>query len=360
MWDYLKAWYQRKFSDPDAITLSLLLAVLFLLIIFFGNLLAPILVAISLAYLLDWPIQRLQAVGASRLAAVLVVFSLFIALNVLLILFFVPVIWQQSITLVSELPQMFTELKNLLNRLPEMFPGYVSETYIHNFIENINQRVLTIGELIISQSLSRIVGFMALLIYLIVVPLLVFFMLKDKRELLGHISRTLPANRRLISQVSDEMNLQIMNYIRGKAIEVVIVGGVSYVCFALFDLRYAALLGVLVGLSVLIPYIGAAVVTLPVALVALFQFGWTPMFAYVMLAYLIIQALDGNLLVPLLFSEAVSLNPVYIIAAVLIFGGLWGFWGVFFAIPLASLVKAVITALSSDVPIPATEEPAPK
>lgn len=358
MWDYLKAWYQRKFSDPDAITLFLLLAVLFLLIIFFGNLLAPILVAIALAYLLDWPIQRLQRVGLSRLVSVLIVFSVFIAVNVLLILFFVPVIWTQSITLISELPQMFTELKNLLNRLPEMFPGYVSEAYIHNFIENINQRVLSLGELIISQSLSRIVGFMALLIYLIVVPLLVFFMLKDKRELLTHISRTLPANRRLISQVSDEMNLQIMNYIRGKAIEVVIVGGVSYICFALFDLRYAALLGVLVGLSVLIPYIGAAVVTLPVALVALFQFGWSAMFAYVMIAYLIIQALDGNLLVPLLFSEAVNLNPVYIIAAVLVFGGFWGFWGVFFAIPLASLVKAVITALSSDVPIPANEESA--
>lgn len=358
MWDYLKAWYQRKFSDPDAITLFLLLAVLFLLIIFFGTLLAPILVAIALAYLLDWPIQRLQRVGLSRLVSVLMVFSVFIAVNVLLILFFVPVIWTQSITLISELPQMFTELKSLLNRLPEMFPGYVSETYIHNFIENINQRVLSLGELIISQSLSRIVGFMALLIYLIVVPLLVFFMLKDKRELLGHINRTLPANRRLISQVSDEMNLQIMNYIRGKAIEVVIVGGVSYICFALFDLRYAALLGVLVGLSVLIPYIGAAVVTLPVALVALFQFGWSAMFAYVMIAYLIIQALDGNLLVPLLFSEAVNLNPVYIIAAVLVFGGLWGFWGVFFAIPLASLVKAVITALSSDVPIPANEESA--
>lgn len=358
MWDYLKAWYQRKFSDPDAITLFLLLTVLFLLIIFFGNLLAPILVAIALAYLLDWPIQRLQQVGMSRLVSVLVVFSIFIAVNVLLILFLVPVIWTQSLALISELPQMFTELKTLLNRLPERFPGYISETHIHNFIENINQRVLSLGELIISQSLSRIVGFMALLIYLIVVPLLVFFMLKDKRELLGHISRTLPANRRLISQVSDEMNLQIMNYIRGKAIEVVIVGGVSYICFALFDLRYAALLGVLVGLSVLIPYIGAAVVTLPVALVALFQFGWSAMFAYVMIAYLIIQALDGNLLVPLLFSEAVSLNPVYIIAAVLVFGGLWGFWGVFFAIPLASLVKAVITALSGNGPIPAEQESA--
>ena len=86
---------------------------------------------------------------------------------------------------------------------------------------------------------------------------------------------------------------------------------------------------------------------LPVLLVALFQFGTTAEFGYVMLAYGIIQALDGNLLVPLLFSEAVNLHPVVIIIAVIFFGGLWGFWGVFFAIPLATLVKAVLNAWTS-------------
>ncbi|KFZ29961.1 permase [Pseudidiomarina atlantica] len=360
MWDYLKAWYQRKFSDPDAITLALLLVVLFLLIVFFGHLIAPILVALALAYLLDWPIQRLQAAGLTRTLAVVIVFVVFVAINVLLIFFLVPVIWQQGVALITELPQMVLRTREFLDRLPELFPGYINESYIDRVVANFNQRAINLGETIISQSLSSLIGIMALLIYLIIVPLLMFFMLKDKRELLGHINRTLPSNRRLISQVSEEMNLQIMNYIRGKALEVIIVGGFTFICFTLFDLRYAALLAVLVGLSVLIPYIGAAVVTIPVALVALFQFGWSPMFAYVMIAYLIIQALDGNVLVPLLFSEAVSLNPVYIIAAVLVFGGLWGFWGVFFAIPLASLVKAVLTALSSSEPLAAELTHQPK
>jgi len=85
-------------------------------------------------------------------------------------------------------------------------------------------------------------------------------------------------------------------------------------------------------------------VTIPVAMIAFFQWGWGPEFAYLMLAYGIIQALDGNVVVPLLFSEAVNLHPVAIIVAVLVFGGFWGFWGVFFAIPLATLVKAVLNA----------------
>jgi len=200
------------------------------------------------------------------------------------------------------------------------------------------------------------VSLAALAVYLILVPLLVFFLLKDKEEMVGMASGVLPQNRRLANKVWVEMNQQISNYIRGKVLEILIVGTVSYITFAVLDLRYSVLLAVLVGFSVLIPYIGAAAVTVPVAIVGLFQWGLTPQFYWLLLAYGIIQALDGNVLVPILFSEAVNLHPVAIIVAVLVFGGLWGFWGVFFAIPLATLVKAVWNALpSNDEPIqPAT------
>ena len=94
----------------------------------------------------------------------------------------------------------------------------------------------------------------------------------------------------------------------------------------------------------MIPFVGAAVVTVPVLIVGIIQFGWSWDLTYVMIAYGVIQALDGNVLVPLLFSEAVDLHPITIIVAVLAFGGLWGVWGVFFAIPLATLVKAIYNA----------------
>ena len=85
-------------------------------------------------------------------------------------------------------------------------------------------------------------------------------------------------------------------------------------------------------------------VTIPVAAVAYFQWGLSSDFYWVIAAYLVIQALDGNALVPLLFSEVVNLHPIAIIVAILVFGGLWGFWGVFFAIPLATVVQAVLKA----------------
>ena len=271
----------------------------------------------------------------------------FLSLCVLAFVGIVPVIVQQSVNLVKEAPEIWDKGQAWLLSLPESYPDFIDANNIENMLSGVNERVVNLGEQILSASFSSLGNIGVLLIYAILVPLMVFFMLKDKALLVNNLSELLPKERRLIQQVGSEMNSQIANYIRGKVIEIIIVGTVSAVTFAFMDLRYALLLGVLVGFSVLIPYIGAAVVTLPVAIVGLFQWGVTPEFWYLMIAYGIIQALDGNALVPVLFSEAVSLHPIYIIIAVLFFGGLWGFWGVFFAIPLATLVKAVANAWST-------------
>ncbi|MCB1843247.1 MAG: AI-2E family transporter, partial [Halioglobus sp.] len=176
------------------------------------------------------------------------------------------------------------------------------------------------------------------------IPMLVFFFLKDREKILAWMGGFLPTHRPLLRQIWYEMDEQVANYARGKALEVLIVGSVSYFSFVWLGLNYAALLALLVGLSVIIPYIGAALVTLPVVAVAFFQWGIGSEFYWLVGVYFVIQILDGNVLVPLLFSEAVNLHPVAIILAVLFFGGIWGFWGVFFAIPLATLIKAVLNA----------------
>lgn len=84
----------------------------------------------------------------------------------------------------------------------------------------------------------------------------------------------LPRERALLNRVADEMKRQIANYIRGKVIEIFICGGVTYIAFVALGLNYAALLAMLVGISVVVPYVGAVVVTVPVALIGLFQWGW--------------------------------------------------------------------------------------
>jgi putative permease len=183
---------------------------------------------------------------------------------------------------------------------------------------------------------------------MILLPLMVFFFLKDKAIILSWLANFLPEERRLLRTVWVELDVKIASYVRGKVIEVLIIWVASYVAFALMGLDYAMLLSLAVGLSVIIPYVGATVVTIPVALIAFFQWGASSEFGWLMAIYAFIQFLDGNLLVPLLFSEVVNLHPVAIIVAVVFFGSLWGVWGVFFAIPLATLIQAILKAWPSE------------
>lgn len=242
---------------------------------------------------------------------------------------------------------MFNKLNEWLLSLPEHYPELVDYQTIDSVLSTVRSKILGFGESALKFSLTSLLSLVTLGIYAFLVPLMVFFLLKDKTELIASVSRFLPRNRTLASSVWKEMQQQIANYIRGKLFEIIIVTAVTYAIFVFFNLNYSLLLAVAVGLSVLVPYIGAVLVTIPIALVAVAQFGITPTFWYIITAYVISQILDGNLLVPFLFSEAVNLHPLTIIIAVLIFGGLWGFWGVFFAIPLATLVKAVVNAWPS-------------
>ncbi|MDD9196250.1 AI-2E family transporter [Aliivibrio sp. S3MY1] len=350
MLDMVTKWYKRRFSDPHAVSLVAILIVGFITIYFFGHLIAPLLVAIVLAYLLEWPVVKLTKLGIPRTLSVILVIILFISVMLMAVFGLVPNIWNQIGNLINDMPSMFNGLHNFLSSLPERYPEFIQPQLIDTLLDTLRGKVLGMGESMVKGSLASLVSIAALGVYLILVPLLVFFLLKDKEEMVATMSHILPQNRRLATKVWVEMNEQISNYIRGKVVEIIIVGGVSYITFFIMDLRYSLLLAVMVGFSVLIPYIGAAAVTVPIAIVALFQWGLTPDFYWLILAYGIIQALDGNVLVPVLFSEAVNLHPVAIIVSVLVFGGLWGFWGVFFAIPLATLVKAVWKAL------PATDE----
>ncbi|GGB09274.1 AI-2E family transporter [Agarivorans gilvus] len=344
MFKVLSNWYHRTFTDPEAVAMALVLLIGFTLIYFMGDLLAPLLIALVLAYLLDWPVSFLANHGFRRGLASALVLLVFFLIATFAVLRILPTVWGQGVNLLSEYPVMLNSSQQWLESLPQRYPEFIDGALIEAVVSNVRSRLMGVGEQLLQSSFSSIVNLATVMVYSVLVPLMVFFMLSDKKTLLGSVSRFLPNDRRLIVQVWAEMNGQVVNYIRGKAIEILVVGCISYVVFAVMDLRYSALLAVLVGLSVLIPFIGAFAVTLPVAMVGLFQWGVSPQFGYLILAYGVIQVIDGNVLVPLLFSEAVNLHPLAIIMAVLVFGGLWGFWGVFFAIPLATLVKAVINA----------------
>jgi len=341
--DVLRGWYNRHFSDPQAVILALMLIFGFALIAFMGNVLTPIIAAVVIAYVLEGIVRKLCHLKIPRLLSVSIVVVGFVVLLLVLMLGLSPLISKQLSQFFLEVPNMLTHGQSLLISLPEDYP-FISEQQINDMISLINTELASVGQVMVTQSLSSVVNLFTIMVYMIVVPLLVFFFLKDKQNILQWLSRFLPQEDGLATKVWKDVDKKIGSYIRGKLLEIVVIGIATYIPLKILGLEYAALLCLFVGLSVIIPYVGAIAITIPVAMLAYFQFGFGYEFLYVMLAFLIVQILDGNVLVPILFSEAVDMHPAAIIIAVLVFGALWGVWGVFFAIPLAALIQAVITA----------------
>lgn len=340
----LQQWYNRYFTDPQTIIFAFILIVGTLLIFVMNTHLMPILIGIVIAYLTEGLVQWLNKININRTIAASIVTALMLLTIVLVFFVLLPLLSKQVSELFREMPSMFGKGQQLLSQLPNQYPDYVSVEQIDGLLTLARTELTNMGQRVVSVSLSSVVGVITFFVYLILLPLMVFFFLKDKDIIIQWLANFLPQERRLLHTVWTELDIKIASYVRGKVIEVLIVWSASYVAFSFMGLNYSMLLSFLVGLSVIIPYVGATVITIPVALIAFFQWGFNSDFGYLMAIYAFIQFLDGNLLVPLLFSEVVNLHPIAIIVAVVFFGSLWGIWGVFFAIPLATLVQAIIKA----------------
>ena len=340
----LTNWFRRHFSDPQVVILAVLVVVCALIILMLGGMLAPVLASIVVAFLLEGPVAYLERLRIPRIIAVIIICLAFVAFLLFLLLVLLPVLSEQIGQFIQKLPTYITWGQRELLRLPERFPGFISDQQVIDFTGLLRSELSLLGHKILYQSVASLRGLFAFFFFVFLMPLLVFFLLKDKIRILHWVTTFLPEDRSLAAEVWLEVNRQIGNYARGKFFEIIIVGLASYVTFRILGLPFALLISLFVGLSVLIPYFGAIFMTFPVASIAFFEWGLGSPFAYTLIAYFIIQLLDGNVLVAILFSEVVNLHPVAIIVAVLVFGGTLGFWGVFFAIPLATLVQAILGA----------------
>ena len=342
--EVVKQWINRYFPNAETIYLLVAALVFLLLLLSIGRYLAPILTGFVFAYVLQGIVDRLVRWRVPNLLAVIIAMLLFVGGLFALVLVILPVVWTQLQEVVTQLPKLVPQIQKALINFSEQNPTLLSKDLMDGVLRNFQTTLEGSSDDIVGWFARQLPHLIATVIFLVLVPIAMFFFLKDRVILLRYFSRFLPKKRPTIDRIGQELNVQLGSYIRGKFLEILIVGTVTYVAFLLLGLKYAALLALLVGLSVIFPFIGAAVVTIPVVVVALMQFGFSAEFLWIILAYTVIQTLDGNLLVPLLFAEVVKLHPLAIIVSVLIFGGLGGIWGLFFAIPLAILIKAVADA----------------
>ena len=331
----------------QAIIFSLAILLFFLVISFFGSILTPFMISIVVAYLLVGMQKKIQSYDVSANVALIITFSVFIITGAALLIWLVPLLYIQLQAFILDVPNLINNFLDFISGLPAKFPDLVSSEQISIFFQAVSEEVSAIAQNIVKSSISGIQSAITFLLYIILFPILVYFFLFDRKNIIEGFIKIIPGKREMLTNIWAEMDIQLSNYVRGKTIEIFIVGIAAAIIFASLGLKYSALLSVLVGLSVIIPYVGAFLVTIPIVVVGLLQFGLGTEFYLLIGLYLLLQALDGNLLVPIIFSETVKLHPVVIILAVFIFGSMFGFWGVFFSIPIATFIKAVWNAWPS-------------
>ena len=310
----------------------------------FIEILTPFIISIVVAYLLVGLQKKIETYGVAQPLSTIIAFSVFIIVGAAMFTWLIPLLYVQLQSFVLDIPRLFNEFLNFVSTIPATFPDLVNSDQISVFFQAVSSELSSITQNIVKSSISGIQSTITVLLYIILFPILVYFFLFDRKNIIEGCLRIIPGDRAMLSQVWSEMDVQLSNYVRGKVLEIFIVGIAAAILFASFGLNYGALLAVLVGLSVLIPYVGAFSITIPIVIIGLLQFGLGTQFYLLIGIYLLLQFLDGNLLVPIIFSEAVKLHPIVIILAVFIFGSLFGFWGVFFSIPLATFIKAVWNA----------------
>jgi putative permease len=336
-------WYEGVSRNKQ---LALLLALLIggtVFVVLTAHILAPFYAAVTIAYVLQVAMDRMQRAGLGRRAALGIAFGLFVA-AILGLLGLVPLLIQQLSQFINQFPAFVGRAHDLLEQLPQKYPSLIKPEQIDQIVGQGRESFIHFGQRLAGYAGGTVIGVVTVLVYLIIVPIMVLFLLKDKDKIVAWVSGFLPAHHELASAVWADVHRQLQNFVGGKVLQMLIVAAFSFIVFHFIGLNYAPLLAAFIGICVQIPYIGSAFGAIPVTIVATLEWGFSIDTLIAVVAYGIILFLDGNVLVPFLFAEAVAIHPVAIIGAILFFGGIWGLWGVFFAIPLAVLVKAVLEA----------------
>ena len=342
MFKFFKEWYESHLTDPNQVALALIILSITLITYILLSTVVPILVAVILAYMLDGLVVTLaDKYKAKRSSCVLFVYSSFVIVSLATILILIPLMLNQITLFIKSLPSMLERGKELIYSSSDS-NSLISPEQSSSIISAINTEISSIGSSIISYSLSSAGSVIETAVYFLIVPIIIFFLLYDKVQINTWFQKFFPEKLDLSRKAYAELDLKIGNYIRCKLIEIIIVWVSSTILFAILGLNYSLLLGFLCGISVIIPYVGAIAVTIPIIVVSYFQWGTSSEFWYVLIAHILIQIIDGNVVVPILFSDAVNLHPLAILIAILFFGTIWGIWGVFFAIPLAVLFNTLL------------------
>jgi predicted PurR-regulated permease PerM len=312
------------------------LAVLVLVLWLLGNTLLPFVAGMAIAYFLDPVADRLQKLGCSRTVATALITITGLMIGILLLILVIPQLVEQLISLISSAPDYFRQLQAFLT---EKFPSVMEEqSYlrrgISSLIESINSRAGQFANTLLASAFSLIDA----LIFMVITPVVAFYMLLDWDRMVKVIDSWLPRDHlETMRELARDVDKVLAGFVRGQLSVCGILGVFYAVALMSVGLTYGLVVGLLAGLISFIPYVGSIIGGLLSIGLAFFQFWDTPVWIAVVAGIFVIgQMVEGNFLTPKLVGGSVGLHPVWLMAALSVFGTFLGFTGMLVAVPVAA------------------------
>lgn len=313
--------------------------------------LLPIIISVIVAELLfpivafieKWLPGRERFPGAARISSIAVVYLAFLAIIALLIYLTIPPIFQEAREFIETVPQIYEDARAAFDDLAQEFEERVPEEIKAQIYERVESAAGAIGGFglrVLSATISRVAGTVSLAFGLLVVPFLLFYLLKDKEELLDGMYSALP--RDVATHTHNVLMLVhgvIGSYVRAQMISAAIVGGFVFLGLWALDINFALTLGLLAGMLGLIPIIGAFIGAVPGLLVTL---ATDPSkLIWVALLYIVVQFIESNIISPRIQGSAVRLHPIFIMTTLIVASSIAGLWGVLVGVPLVAAARDV-------------------
>ncbi len=306
-----------------------------------GGTLMPFLVGMGIAYFLDPLVDKLEALRLPRAIATAIISIGAVLIIVLALLTLLPELQRQIVNLITALPDYFAIAQTILN---ENLPSLAKESpLLERGIAQITARLESSGDDLIGVILSSAFGIIDILIFMVVTPVVAFYMLLDWDNMVAKIDSWLPRDHRAdIRGLALEMDRVLAGFVRGQLSVCAILGGFYAVTLALVGLQFGLVVGLVAGLLSFIPYVGATIGGVLAIGLALFQFWGEPQWIIAVAAIFVIgQTAEGNVLTPKLVGGSVGLHPVWLMFSLSAFGALAGFTGLLLAVPMAACIGVV-------------------
>ena len=303
-----------------------------------GNVMLPFLVGGAIAYFLDPVADRLESWGLSRVGATVTISLVALLMAVLLVLAIIPTLIQQLTGLINAAPEISQRLQAfLVERFPELSD---STSTIRQTLAQIAQTIQAKGGQLAETLLSSAMGIVSAIVFIVVVPVVAFYLLLDWDHMVARIDSLLPRDHApVIRRLGAEINAVLAGFVRGQLSVCLLLGSFYAVALMIAGLQFGLVVGAIAGAITFIPYVGSLVGGALAIGLALFQF-WGDWVSIAIIAGIFGagQFIEGNILTPKLVGNSVGLHPVWLLFALSAFGSLFGFVGMLVAVPVAAAI----------------------